>query len=125
MKVIRDQSQSIKSQAGKFLSTIHLLPASAPSPPGCVVNAISSKLAVYLLVKGRVDIEEEIKKAQSKVQKATLGIAKQQKTLNDPKYRLKADRALQQLEEGRLADFEAERSNYEESVKQFERLRTE
>lgn len=125
LQTIREQAQSIRAQTGKGLSSITVISSSDDQPSGCVVKAISSKVSVYLLVKGRVDIDEEIGKAQTKAQKAAQGIGKLQKTLNDPKYREKTPKELQEAEEQRLRDLEAERSDYEESIRQFEKLRME
>ena len=74
-------------------------------------------------MQGRVDIDAEIQKAKAKVQRASDAASKQQKILNDPAYQQKVSEALQEVERKRLADFEAEMRNFEESIQQFERLK--
>lgn len=136
--------QSIKTLSGKAVGSIDILSASQQRPTGCVVFAVSSNVAVFLHVKvcsssclnfarvadtdyhqDRVDIDVEISKAQAKVKKAKEGVARQQKILNDPSYQQKVSRELQEVEKKKLADFEAEARNFEESVQQFERLKLE
>ncbi|KAI9757995.1 MAG: Valine--tRNA ligase, mitochondrial [Chaenotheca gracillima] len=119
------QLQSIKSLCGKGVGSIDVLSKDDEKPTGCVVFAVSSSAAVFLHVKGRVDIDAEITKAKSKLQKASEIATRQQKILNDPAYQQKASQELQEQERKKLADSEAEMRNYEESIHQFETLKLE
>lgn len=94
-------------------------------PAGCVVFSVSSAAAVFLHVKGRVDIEAEIQKAHKKLQKSKMGIDKQRKILDDPNYKNKVSEALQEVEKKKLADLETEQRGFEESIAQFEKLQLE
>jgi valyl-tRNA synthetase len=80
---------------------------------------------VYLRVTGRVDIDNEIAKANKKLQRTRQGVEKQRKILDDPDYKAKVSEALQEVERTRLADLEAEQRGFEETIKQFEQLKLE
>ncbi|TVY41255.1 Valine--tRNA ligase, mitochondrial [Lachnellula subtilissima] len=99
--------------------------ASAARPAGCVVFSVSYSAAVFLFVKGRVDIDSEIAKASKKMSGADKGIEKQKKILADEGYREKVSEELQAVERAKLRDFEVERDALAETIGQFERLRLE
>ncbi|KAI9808401.1 MAG: hypothetical protein M1826_004177 [Phylliscum demangeonii] len=124
-QTIRRQLQSITSLSGKGVESMAVLSPSDGRPTGCVVFAVSSSVAVFLHVKGRVDIDVEIAKAQSKLRKASEGATRQRKIVNDPGYQQKVEPQLQEVEQKKLRDLEAEARNYEESMRQFERLKLE
>ncbi|KFZ18786.1 hypothetical protein V502_03936 [Pseudogymnoascus sp. VKM F-4520 (FW-2644)] len=119
------QTQSIKSLCGKGVSTVQILGATDSRPAGCVPFTVSAAAVVYLRVTGRVDIDNEISKANKKLQKTHQGIDKQRKILDDPDYKAKVSEALQEVERKRLADLEAEQRGFEETIKQFEQLKLE
>ncbi|KAI9680110.1 MAG: hypothetical protein M1817_005127 [Caeruleum heppii] len=125
LQIAREQVHSIKSLCGKGVASIEVLSKEDARPAGCVVFAVSSSAAVYLHVKGRVDIDAEISKAQGKLQKASDGASRQQKILNDPGYQQKVAQDLQEAEKKKLADLEVEMRNLEDSMQQFERLKME
>ena len=83
------------------------------------------RLTISLRYQGRVDIDTEISKAKSKLKKASEGMTRQQKILNDPAYQKKVSEELQEVERKKLKDFEAEARSYEESIQHFERLKLE
>lgn len=119
------QIQSIKSLSGKGVSSIDILSTTDSRPAGCVVFSVSSTAAVFLHVKGRVDIDGEIAKAAKKLDKTKVGIEKQKKILNDEGYKEKVSKELQEVELKKLADLETEANAFEETIKQFEVLKME
>jgi valyl-tRNA synthetase len=119
------QVQSIKSLSGKGVTSIDILSGSDARPAGCVAYPVSSAATVYLHVKGRVDIDNEIDKASKKLQKTRGAITKQQKLLNDKAYQEKASAELQQADHKKLADLESEAAGFEGTIKQFEGLKLE
>ena len=119
------QTQSIKSLCGKLVSTITVLSATEPRPAGCVAFTVSSSAAVFLYVKDRVDIDAEIAKAAKKLEKTQMGIDRQKKILDDPAYKEKVSKELQEAERKKLGDLEAEKKGYEETISQFENLKLE
>lgn len=76
-------------------------------------------------VKGRVDLDGEIAKANKKLEKTIAGIEKQKKILDDPTYQKKASLELQEVEKKKLEDLEVEQRGFEETIKQFETLKLE
>ncbi|KAL3424874.1 Valine-tRNA ligase, mitochondrial [Phlyctema vagabunda] len=124
-ETVNAQIQSIKSLTGKGVSSLSILSSSDSRPAGCVVFSISSAAAVFLHVKGRVDIDGEIAKASKKLEKTKAGVDKQRKILDDPAYQQKASEELQEVERKRLGDLETEKRGYEETIKQFETLKLE
>lgn len=107
------------------MTSLAILGADESRPLGCVVFAVSSSAAVFLHVKGRVDIDNEIQKATKKLEKTRMGIDKQNKILEDPAYKEKVSAELQEVEKRRLADLETEQRGFEETIAQFEKLKTE
>ena len=117
--------QSIKSLSGKGVSSISILSSADSRPSGCVAFSVSAAAAVFLHVKGRVDIDGEISKANKKLEKTKAGIEKQKKILKGPGFQEKASKELKEVEEGRLRDLETERGAFEQTIKQFETLKME
>lgn len=119
------QTQSIKSLSGKGVSSITILPPSSPRPAGCVIFPVSSSAAVFLHVKGRVDIDAEIAKASKKLENTKKGLEKQKKILSDEGYKVKVSEELQKVEQNKLKDLESEAKAFEETIGQFENLKLE
>ncbi len=76
-------------------------------------------------MKGRIDIASEVSKISNKIKKASEGVARQRKTLDDPAYQQKVSDELQEVERRKLKDFEAEVQTYQDTLKDLERLRVE
>jgi valyl-tRNA synthetase len=89
------------------------------------VFIISAKVAVFLEVKGCIDIESEIRKAQTKIKKAADAAIKLKNIIEAPDFGDKSSEAVQEMERKRLANLLAEQSNYERSIEQFRRLKLE
>lgn len=111
--------------SGKGVSSLTILSSTDPRPAGCVVFSVSAQSAVFLHVKGRVDMDAEIAKASKKLEKTKQGIDKQRKIVEDPKYQATASEELQEKEKKKLADLETEQKGFEETLKQFEMLKLE
>ena len=117
--------QSIRALSGKGVAHIEVLSPSQPTPTGCAVFAVSASAAVFLEIKGRVNIDTEITKAQTKMKKAADGATKQRKLLNAPDFAEKVSEAVKETEQKKLEDLLVEQRNYERSIEQFERLKLE
>lgn len=120
-----EQVQSLKSLSGKGVTNIETLSGSEARPSGCVAFPVSSSAAVFLRVKGRVDLDNEIAKASKKLEKTRAAITKQQKLLADAGYLSKVSEALQEADRKRLLDYESEAKGFEATIKQFEDLKLE
>ena len=129
LRTCKAQLASIRSLGGKAMTgsdaalTI-LSDSENAKPTGCVVQAVNADAAVYLLIKGRVDIETEIDKAKGRLQKASQAVAKQRKIRNGDGWS-KMKRGAQEIEEKKLEDATKEVEVLEGSVTQFERLKLE
>ncbi|KAG9243680.1 tRNA synthetases class I-domain-containing protein [Calycina marina] len=121
-ETVTAQIQSIRSLSGKGIASMSILTATDSRPSGCVAFSISTDAAVFVHVKGRVDIDHEITKATIKLDKTKLAIEKQLKILNDESYKEKVSKEVQQAEESRLKDLEIQRKALEETITQFEAL---
>lgn len=111
--------------SGKGIKGVEILNPDANRPAGCVAYPVSTEASVFLHVKGRVDLDAEIAKAQKKLDKAKSNIQKQEKILNDPGYLEKVSDAVRETDEKRLADAKQELNSFEETIKQFEQLKLE
>ncbi|GAM82697.1 hypothetical protein ANO11243_006800 [Dothideomycetidae sp. 11243] len=114
---------AIRSLAGRTVSDVTILSPSDPVPSGCAVFGVSSSAAVYLNIAGRVDLDAEIKKAKTKLQKASDGVKKQKKVLDAEGFESKVSYQVLESEKEKLRDLQAEVGNYEKSVEQFEKLK--
>ena len=115
---------SIKSLAGKTVSDISILAPSDPAPTGCAVFTIGSSATAYLDVKGRIDPDKEITKAQERLTKATETITRQKKIM-DNEWEEKVSDVVKEQERSKLKDAETEARNWQASIEQFERLKLE
>ena len=104
--------------------TVQVLSSDDPTPTGSVVQAVGTSAAVYLLVKGRVDIDAEIEKAKAKLAKASEAVEKQRKIIHGENFEKRPVEA-QENERQRLEERRAEIEVLEASVGQFERLKLE
>ncbi len=124
-KTVTEQVSSIKSLAGKGVDEVHILPPDAARPAGCVSYPVSTTAAAYLYVKGRVDMDAEIAKAQKKLDKAVATVKKQEKIFLDPNYKEKVSKAVQEADEAKLAEVKQEAKVFEETIRQFQQLKLE
>jgi valyl-tRNA synthetase len=124
-EIVINQVQAIRSLSGKGVASVNVLSPTEPSPTGCAVYVVSSTLSVFLEVRGRVNVDEEITKAQAKMQKASEAVTKQRKVLDAEDFQSKVSEAVQEEERKRLREALAAQENYERSIQQFEKLKLE
>lgn len=117
--------QSIRALSGKGVSSISVLSESDSPPTGCAVFVVSANAAVFVEVRGRVDIGAEIEKAKTQLQRAVEAAEKQRKVLHAPDFEEKVSEAVRSTEKSKLQDILAEQRNYEQSIEQFEKLKLE
>ena len=116
---------SIRSLSGKGVGSISILGAPESKPAGCIPFVVSADVTVFLLVKGHVDMDQEIAKAKKKMEKAAETVKKQQKTMSDERWQSKASEEVKEVERKRLADAEAEVREMEGVMGMFEGLKLE
>lgn len=120
---ITQELLSIKSLSGKNWVTIDIIDASADAPKGTAVYAVSTDASVFLRLEGDIDIEEEIKRAQGKLKKAAEGVTKQRKLVEAANFKENVSEAVQVEEHKKLAEFQAQQSNYEKTIQQFQTMK--
>lgn len=124
-KTVSEEKSSIRSLSGKSQLNIEVLSPQDARPSGCVAFPVSRAVSVFLHVKGRVDLDEEIAKASKKLEKSRGAVQKQQKLLSDSAYLEKVAVATQDADKKKLADLESEMNGLEETIKQFNDLKLE
>ncbi|KAF3923953.1 hypothetical protein ABW21_db0200057 [Orbilia brochopaga] len=125
LAIIEENHQNIKSLCGKAVASLDVVTVGGETPKGCVALRVNASAVVFLSVKGRVDFDQEIDKAQQKLNKAADGLKKQEKLLADKNYQIKANKETQEADAKKLEEFKAQIGTYEESIKAFERLKLE
>lgn len=115
---------SLRSLAGKTVSDIKILSPSDAAPTGCAVYTIGSSATAYLDVKGRIEIEKEITKAQDRLAKANETITRQKKVM-DNDWEEKVSDVVKEQEREKLRAAELEAKNWEASIEQFQTLKLE
>ncbi|KAL2408088.1 Valine-tRNA ligase, mitochondrial [Exophiala dermatitidis] len=101
------QLQSIKSLAGKGVPGIAIIDVGAPNPGGCVAFPVAADATVLLHVKGRADIDAEISKASTKLQRVCGSIRSQSQRLSAHGYMENATEEVVELDKRKLTDLEA------------------
>lgn len=125
LATVQEQIASITSLSGKTVSKVDIIGPDAPRPSGSVAYPVSTVASVFLHVKGRVDIDAEITKAQKKMAKADAVVQKQEKLLADPKYTDKVSAEVRDADEKKLAEAQQEVRSFEETIKQFGQIKLE
>ncbi len=113
-----------KSKGAGEIASISILSATDSKPAGCVVQSVSVSAAVYLLVKGRIDIDAEIKKGKEKLAAAQEALEKERKIIGGEWWEKMGENS-QETHREKLANVEQEVKVLEGSLEQFERLRLE
>lgn len=125
LKTVEEQVTSIKTLSGKGVNNIEVLGPDAACPAGSVAYPVGTAAAVFLYVKGRVDMDAEISKAKKKLDKASSAVKRQEKTFSDAGYQEKVSAEVREADQAKLADAKQEVKSYEETIKQFEQLKLE
>lgn len=126
LETCKAQLPSIRSLGGKAMTghaaSVSILEPKDSKPPGCVAQAVGASAAVYLLIKGHVDLNAEIQKAETRLSKAREDVKKQRKIIEGQGWgRIK--REIQEIEERRLNNAESEVRILEGSINHFESLK--
>ena len=124
-KTVSEEKSSIRSLSGKGAINIEILSPGHARPTGCVAFPVSSAVSVFIHVKDRVDLDEEITKAAKKLEKAQAAVQKQRKLVSDPAYVEKVAVATQDGDKKKLADMESEAHGFETTIEQFKQLKLE
>jgi valyl-tRNA synthetase len=124
-KTVSEEKSSIRSLCGKSAMKIDIISPGHARPAGCVAFPLSSAVSVFIHVKGRVNLDEEIAKATKRLEKTHAAVQKQRKLVSDPAYMEKVAVATQNADKKKLADLESEANGFEATIEQFEQLKLE
>lgn len=121
---ILEQEDSILSLV-KAASKLEVLGANDAVPSGSVVSVISPEVSVYAIVKGHVDFDAEIEKANQKIAKIekAKGALEKQTLVKD--YKEKVKQEVRETNEKKLESFTAEISGLQAVVDTFQKLKLE
>ncbi|MCJ1478726.1 hypothetical protein MMC13_007410 [Lambiella insularis] len=120
-----EQLASIRSLSGKAAHAIAVLKPHDARPSGCVPFAVNAAATVFLLVKGRINIDQEIEKARRKLERAGEVVKKQEGILRDENYVRKVGEEHKEVERRKLRDAEKEVEEMQRAVEEFELLKVE
>lgn len=121
-QIVSEQKAGIAALV-KGLETIEIVPIDSGVPEGCAASTVSDRCNVYLLVKGRVDVDAEIQRAQKKIAKTTEARLRLEKSRAVPDYQTKVKAAVQEADKQKLVEFAAEEATLQELISKFENLR--
>lgn len=121
LNVMRDQKDMILSlvRAADTMS----ITAESTTPVGSVVGTVSPDCRVFLMVKGHVNLDDEISKAGKKLSKALQlrdNVVKQTKV---PGYEEKVKETVREANTKRIDAYEAEIRGLNSVIEEFERLK--
>ncbi|KAJ3535218.1 hypothetical protein NM208_g7225 [Fusarium decemcellulare] len=124
-RTVFEEKSSIRSLSGKGAMRIEIPSPGHARPIGCVAFPVSSAVSVFIHIKDRVDLDQEIAKATKKLEKSRAAVHKQRKLVTDPVYIQKVAVATQDADKQKLADLESEANGFEATIEQFKQLQLE
>ncbi|KAK9469140.1 tRNA synthetases class I-domain-containing protein [Lipomyces arxii] len=116
------QTSSIRALIKNYES-IDLMSADEAMPEGVVQSVISKDLTVGVLLKGEIDVDAEIKKTETKLNRAIAGKAGIEKTMSSKDYSTKAKTEIQEMNKLKLETYESEIESLKSMIQNFENLR--
>lgn len=121
---VAKQETSILSLV-KAAKQLQVLGADDKVPSGSVVFVVSPEVSVFAIVKGHVDFDAEIKKAQTKIQKIQKSKDSLEKQTKVKDYETKVKADVREANVKRLEGYDAEISGLQAVVDTFEKLKLE
>lgn len=119
--MLKEQKQSILSIVKQ--ATELEITEDAGTPAGCVVGTVSPQINAYVVVRGHVDLDQEIAKAHAKTKKIEQQRANVIKQTQVPGYVDKVRAEIRELNESKIEGFAAELKSLDAVVAQFEQLK--
>ena len=122
LATISAQTSSITALAKGIQSLTPVQELSAVSD-GCSAFVVSDKCTVYLMVKGRIDVDTEIAKTSKKIKRAEEARKKLEKARAVADYKVKVKEEVQEADRLKLVEYAAEEKTLQELISKFESLR--
>ncbi|KAG5359742.1 Valine--tRNA ligase [Yarrowia sp. C11] len=120
-KTVGEQTESILSLV-KAANKVQSISSSDSAPDGCVVSVVNPECSVYILVKGLVDLDAEIKKAHTKIEKCEKSKASLEKQMAVKDYETKVRADVQESNTKRYEALTAEIEGLNSMVEDFKKL---
>jgi valyl-tRNA synthetase len=118
------QLHSMQALSGKTVSEVTVVGPEGEVPKGCAVYVVSADLIVQLDVADKIaDVDAEIKKVRTKLQKSQGAALKQRELLGKEGFGDKVSDVVLAQEEKKLEDALAAAENYEKTIAEFEKLK--
>lgn len=125
LEKVTTQLEAIKTLSGKGIAETTILGPDADeaaTPKGCAVYVVSAEVAILLQVSEQIsDINAEIKKITTKLQKTNVAITKQEELMGREGFEKVSD-VVVTAEKKKLADAQAAKENYERTLAEFSKL---
>ena len=123
---VEPQGLGIKALSGKGITELKIVGPDSPAdsiPNGCAIYVISADVVVMLdVAAGITDVEAEIKKLRSKLQKSEVASAKQRELIAKEGFWDNASDVVRSMEQKRMTDADAASENYRRTIEQFEKM---
>jgi valyl-tRNA synthetase len=123
---VEPQIPAIKALCKKAISELKVVGPDAVGssiPRGCAIFVISADIVVMVEVVASItDIDVEISKLRSKLQKSRGIIERQQELMAHEGFEEKVSDVVRSAERKKLSDAEAATENYERTIEEFEKL---
>ncbi|KAJ2164700.1 valine--tRNA ligase [Coemansia sp. RSA 560] len=88
-------------------------------PAGCVVSSVGDEVAIHLLVRGKVDIGQEISKIEDKISKVEQLKDGAVKRTQVPKYETVVPQSVREANASKISNYDAEIEVLQNSIKEF------
>lgn len=119
--MVESQKDSIVSLI-KAINSVEVVKSASDVPTGVILQAVNTGINVHVLVKGHVDIDAEIAKAQKKIEKTQKQKDNIQKAMSAAGY-AKASAQTKEMDQSRLDTATAEIEGFEATIANLERLK--
>jgi valyl-tRNA synthetase len=118
-KLFKDLSSTITTLS--FCGEIHILSSSDKKPEGCVIEYIDQFCSAYVLLKGYLNVETEIKKLEKKKQELEKGYANLTKLMSTPKY-VNVPLNIKEQNDEKKAKYELDIKNVDEAIEEMKKF---
>ncbi|SAM83388.1 probable VAS1-valyl-tRNA synthetase [Ustilago bromivora] len=116
-------SSEVVTTLVKGCTSVTVAPNASEVPKGCAVSSISSRLNAYLLIRGLVNIDQELAKLDKKLQLNAVGIEKISAPMNKPQEWSRMPQEVKDSTAEKLKNLEAEKQAMLAAKAQFESIR--
>ncbi len=120
---ILTSSSDVVATLVKGCTSVNVVSSAADVPKGCAVSSISSRLNAHLLIRGLVNIDQELAKLDKKLQLNAVGIDKISAPMNKPQEWSRMPQEVKDSTAEKLKNLEAEKQAMLAAKAQFESIR--